>query len=93
VTTPLFDLDTDLDTIVLDALDFEPGCQGRLHAYNARGHISTESAKWLLQLPCGCTGLLVCNSRMLYIMSIAEGIYCTPCGAEFEPSPTFFTPL
>ena len=78
---------------VLEALEFEPGCEGSGHPLEIDGHVLGLPATWMTIPPCGMEQLK-CAGWVNYLLQSTQivGFRC-PCGSKHMKSDTRFIPL
>ena len=80
-----------VDVEVLEALEFQPGCEGPNHHKAKWGHIPEQPASWLVMSPCGTTDLM-CDGWVQDVLDYYE-VVCS-CAAEAHPVHTIrFIPI
>jgi hypothetical protein len=81
-----------VDTEILDELDFEPPCEGEAHALARYGHNPEESAAYLIRCRQGGDSVLQCASRVAF-MRACSVMKCSRCGTVHRIDMFEFIPL
>lgn len=60
--------DSDTYTVVLEGLDFKPGCESGSHVKGTFGHLPEQTAGWVTFAPCGVS-LLMCDGWVQTVLA------------------------